>query len=90
MKTLTNKKHHQQTHNIAVLTYLLITELNDIKANSLLAKEIIKQGNAFELALEPLLETVFDSKQISKGTYLNKIGHQVETVIRKNYENITE
>lgn len=90
MKIPTNKKHHQQTHNIAVLTYLLITELNDIKANSLLAKEIIKQGNAFELALEPLLETVFDSKQISKGTYLNKIGHQVETVIRKNYENITE
>lgn len=85
-----SKKHHQQTHQIAVLTYLLITELNDIRANSLLAKEIIKQGEAFELALEPLLETVFDSKQISKGTYLNKIGHQVETVIRKNYENITE
>lgn len=85
-----SKKHHQSTHKIAVLTYLLITELNDIKANSLLAKEIIKQGEAFELALEPLLETVFDSKQISKGTYLNKIGHQVETVIRKNYENITE
>lgn len=85
-----SKKHHQSTHQIAVLTYLLITELNDIKANSLLAKEIIKQGEAFELALEPLLETVFDSKQISKGTYLNKIGHQVETVIRKNYENITE
>lgn len=82
--------HHRQTHKIAVLTYLLITELNDIKANSLLAKEIIKQGEVFELALEPLLETVFDSKQISKGTYLNKIGHQVETVIRKNYENITE
>lgn len=85
-----SKKHHRKSHKIAVLTYLLITELNDIKANSLLAKEIIKQGNAFELALEPLLETVFDSKQISKGTYLNKIGHQVETVIRKNYENITE
>jgi hypothetical protein len=85
-----SKKHHQQTHKIAVLTYLLITELNDIKANSLLAKEIIKQSEAFELALEPLLETVFESKQISKGTYLNKIGHQVETVIRKNYENITE
>lgn len=85
-----SKKHHLQTHQIAVLTYLLITELNDIRANSLLAKEIIKQGEAFELALEPLLETVFDSKEISKGTYLNKIGHQVETVIRKNYENITE
>ena len=85
-----NLNHHRQTHKIAVLTYLLITELNDIKANSLLAKEIIKQGEAFELALEPLLETVYDSRQISKGTYLNELGIKVETVIRKNYTMITE
>lgn len=82
--------HHRQTHKIAVLTYLLITELNDIKANSLLAKEIITQGEAFEQSLEPMLEVIFESKEISKGTYLNELGIKVETVIRKNYERITE
>ena len=87
---MSNKKHNLSTHKIATLTYLLINELNDIKANTFLANEIIEKGKALELALEPMLEAVFQSKQISKGTYLNKIGHQVETVIRKNYEKITE
>jgi hypothetical protein len=85
-----SKKHHQQTHKIAVLSYLLITELNNIKANSLLAKEIIDKGAELEKSLEPMLEVIFDSKQISKGTYLNQMGYQIETVIRKNYERITE
>jgi hypothetical protein len=69
---------------------LLITELNNIKANSLLAKEIIDKGGELEKSLEPMLEVIFDSKQISKGTYLNQMGYQIETVIRKNYERITE
>jgi hypothetical protein len=43
-----------------------------------------------ENALEPMLEAVFQSKQISKGTYLNQMGHQIDTVIRKNYTMITE
>jgi hypothetical protein len=90
MKTSNNKKHNISTHKIATLTYLLINELNDIKANSFLAKEIIDKGKDLEIALEPMLEAVFESKQISKGTYLNQIGHQVDTVIRRNYTMITE
>jgi hypothetical protein len=87
---MSNKKHNISTHKIATLTYLLINELNDIKANSFLAKEIIDKGKDLEIALEPMLEVIFESKQISKGTYLNKIGHQVDTVIRRNYTMITE
>jgi hypothetical protein len=87
---MSNKKHNLSTHKIATLTYLLINELNDIKANSFLAKEIIDKGKDLELALEPMLEAVFQSKQISKGTYLNQMGHQIDTVIRKNYTMITE
>ena len=87
---MNNKKHNLSSHKIATLTYLLITELNDIKANSFLAKEIIDKGKDLELALEPMLEAVFESKQISKGTYLNQLGNQVDTVIRKNYTMITE
>lgn len=83
-------KYHRQTHKIAVLTNLLIIELNEMKANSTLAKEIIKKGEDFEKSLEPLLEAVFESKQISRGTYLNELGIKVETVIRKNYERIIE
>lgn len=90
MKLQTNKKHNLSTHKIATLTYLLITELNDIQANSFLAKEIINKGKELEDALEPMLEVIFESKQISKGTYLNQLGHQVDTVIRRNYTMITE
>ena len=43
MKLQTNKKHNLSSHKIATLTYLLITELNDIQANSFLAKEIINK-----------------------------------------------
>ena len=90
MKLQTNKKHNLSSHKIATLTYLLITELNDIQANSFLAKEIIDKGKELEDALEPMLEVIFESKQISKGTYLNQLGHQVDTVIRRNYTIITE
>lgn len=87
---MNNKKHNLSTHKIATLTYLLINELNDIGANSFLAKEIIDKGKELEDALEPMLEVIFESKQISKGTYLNQLGHQVDTVIRRNYTMITE
>lgn len=90
MKPNNNKKHNLSSHKIATLTYLLINELNDIKANSFLAKEIIEKGKELEDALEPMLEVIFESKQISKGTYLNQLGHQVDTVIRRNYTMITE
>lgn len=90
MKPNNNKKHNLSTHKIATLTYLLINELNDIEANSFLAKEIIDKGKELEDALEPMLEVIFESKQISKGTYLNQMGHQVDTVIRRNYTMITE
>lgn len=87
---MSNKKHNLSTHKIATLSYLLINELNDINANSFLAKEIIDKGKDLENALEPMLEVIFESKQISKGTYLNQLGHQVDTVIRRNYTMITE
>jgi len=90
MKPNNNKKHNLSSHKIATLTYLLITELNDIGANSFLAKEIIDKGKDLELALEPMLEAVFESKQITKGTYLNELAFKIDTVIRKNYTMITE
>jgi hypothetical protein len=87
---MNNKKHNLSSHKIATLTYLLITELSDIKANSFLAKEIIDKGKAFEDALEPMLEAIFESKEVSKGTYLNELTYKIDTVIRKNYQRISE
>jgi hypothetical protein len=87
---MNNKKHNISSHKIAVLSYMLISELNDIGANSVLAKEIIDKGKELEDALEPMLEAVFESKQITKGTYLNELAFKIDTVIRKNYTMITE
>jgi hypothetical protein len=69
MKLQTNKKHNLSSHKIATLTYLLITELNDIKANSFLAKEIIDKGKDLENSLEPMMDAIFESKQISNPYY---------------------
>ena len=90
MKPQNNKKHNLSSHKIATLTYLLISELNDIQANSFLAQEIIDKGKELEDALEPMMEAIFQSKEISKGTYLNQLANQVDTVIRRNYTMITE
>jgi hypothetical protein len=90
MKIPTNKKHNLSSHKIAVLSYMLISELNDIGANSVLAKEIIDKGKAFENALEPMIDAVFESKEVSKSTYLNQLAYPIDTIIRKNYQRITE
>jgi hypothetical protein len=90
MKPNNNKKHNISSHKIAVLSYMLISELNDIGANSVLAKEIIDKGKELEDALEPMLEAVFESKQITKGTYLNELAFKIDTIIRKNYQRISE
>ena len=87
---MSNKKHNLSTHKMATLTYLIIKELNDKKTNSFLANKIIEKGKDLEDVLEPMMEAIFESKQISKGTYLNQLGHQVDTVIRRNYTMITE
>ncbi len=81
-----NKKQDMQRHKLAVLTHLLIEEVNTIDGVlSANATDLLEKAKAFELALEPMLESVYSNKKISKTTYLNELANKVDTAVRKGY-----
>lgn len=84
-----NKKERVLFHKIAVLSNLLIMELDEMKPTAEIGVNLHQKAKEFAEALEPFLESAFDSEQVRSGTYLINLCHKVDTVIRKNYEQIT-
>lgn len=85
-----NRKQRIQSHTLAVLTHCMIDMLDEMAVNTDTAVGIRKRAKEFAKSLEPLYETIFDSKQVSSGSYLNNMNHKISTLIRNNYEQITE
>ncbi len=85
-----NKKQRIQSHMLSVLTHCMIDTLDDMAVNTELAINIRNKAKEFAEALEPLYETIFDSKQVSSGPYLNNMNQKINTLLRHNYEQITE
>jgi hypothetical protein len=84
-----NKKERILFHKLAALSNLLILELDDMKPTATIGANMHQKAKEFIEALEPFIEASFDSEQIRSGTYLTDLCHKVDTVIRKNYEQIT-
>lgn len=84
-----NKKERVLYHKLAVLTNLLIMELDDMKPTAAIGANMHQKAKEFTEALEPFLVAAFDSDQVRSGTYLMDVSNKVDTVIRKNYEQIT-
>jgi len=89
MKT-TPKRHAQLTHKIAVLSCLMIDALDDIGANSSIALSFKNKCEDMIPFCERILTDSFSAKQVRNTTYLNDLANKVDTVIRKNYQKITE
>jgi len=85
-----NKKKTLKFHKLAFLTNLLIMELDELKPTAEIGVNLHHKSKEFILALEPFLEVVYDSKQICSGTYLSDMTNKIDTIIRKNYELITD
>ncbi len=85
-----NKKKRIQSHTLAVLTHCMIDTLDEMAVDTEVAVNIRERAKDFAKALEPLYDTIFDSKQVSSGSYLNNMNQKISTVIRHNYEQITE
>lgn len=85
-----NRKQRIQSHTLAVLTHCMIDMLDEMAVNTDTAVGIRERAKEFTKSLEPLYETIFDSKQVSSGSYLNNMNHKINTLIRHNYEQITE
>jgi hypothetical protein len=82
------KKERVLYHKLAVLTNLLLLELDEMKPSATIGANMHQKAKEFIDTLEPFLEAAFDSKQVRSGTYLIDLCHKVDTVIRKNYEQI--
>ena len=81
-----NKKERILYHKLAVLSNLLIMELDEMKPTASVGSNLHQKAKDFVKALEPFIEASFDSEQVRSGTYLIDVCHKVDTVIRKNYE----
>lgn len=84
-----NKAERIRYHKLAVLTNLLIIELDDMNPSAEIGANMHQKAKEFTEALEPFLVAAYDSEQVRSGTYLTDVSHKVDTVIRKNYEQIT-
>jgi hypothetical protein len=84
------KKEAQTTHKIAVLCYLLSETLQEYGAETQESKDIVTDCNNLNTKLENVLDDLFQVKQIKGSTYLIDLCNKVDTVIRKNYQQITE
>jgi hypothetical protein len=80
-----NKKERILFHKIAVLSNLLIMELDEMKLTAEMGINLHQKAKEFIETLEPFIESSFDSEQVRSGTYLIELCHKVDTVIRKNY-----
>lgn len=82
------KKERVLYHKLAVLSNLLLIELDEMKPSAEIGANMHQKAKDFTEALEPFLVAAYDSEQVRSGTYLTDISHKVDTVIRKNYEQI--
>lgn len=85
-----NKKSAVQSHKIAALCYLLAEALHDVGANAETALEMKENAEILGAQCEQVLDDLFQVKQIKGSTYLTDLCNKVDTVIRKNYQQITE
>lgn len=83
------KKERVLYHKISALSNLLIMELDEMKPTAEIGVNLHQKAKEFIDTLEPFIEASFDSEQVKSGTYLTDLCHKIDTVIRKNYEQIT-
>ncbi len=84
-----NKKDKIRFHKITVLTHLLLLELDEMKPTAILGVELHRKAQDFSKALEPFLEMAFKSKEVSSTTYFTDVANKVDTIIKKNFTEIT-
>jgi len=87
------KKEAQTTHAIATLSFIMVDKLDEFRkhSNKELTKEVVEvidACNTLQKHCETMLNEVFGIQSISNGTYLNGLSEKLDTIIRKNFENI--
>lgn len=84
------KREAEISHRIAALSFSLIHALNEIEANSQTALELKEISEKMHQKCEQILEECFQVKQVSSTNYLVDLSNKIDTVVRKNYQRITD
>jgi hypothetical protein len=84
-----NEKEKRQYHKISFLTNLLLLELDELNPESELGAALHLKTKEYSEILEPLIEVMYGPKEIRNSTYLMDMSNKIDTIIRKNYEEIT-
>lgn len=78
------------THKICAISLLMIEALDELKANSEISQDFRAKCEDIIPFCERILNESFQAKQVRRSTYLTDLSNKVDTVIRRNYQKITE
>lgn len=87
---LNTKKDKMMAHKLAFELDSIINTLDEIKANSKVTMDIKDKASELSILIEPFLESIYESKLIRKGTYFQDMNNKIDTIIRKNFQEIIE
>jgi hypothetical protein len=83
------KKQAMYAHKIAALFTILADDLSEFLPDSPIAIQIKEKAEEILPLAENLLNEVYGVDEVRMGTYLNDLANKLDTVIRKNFEQMT-
>jgi hypothetical protein len=88
MSKLSPKQEAQICHTIVVLISLLGDYTDELIPNTPTALNIKEKALELMPLCDALLSAVYDVPEIKSGTYLHEISNKIDTIIRKNFQQI--
>lgn len=82
------KKEKLKLHKISFLAILLLSELDELKPEAEIGIALHEKTKEYIDVIEPFIEVLYGPKEIRSGTYLTDMSNKIDTLIRKNYEQI--
>lgn len=76
------------SHRLACLLYLTAETLQELEPTKGIAIDYMQDCKNLQEKTETLLEDLFSFKQVSGSSYLIDLSNKVDTVVRKNYQQI--
>lgn len=84
------KRQAQLSHKIAVLASLLRESLEEIEANSDDALNLIEKSKEIVPFCEKIIDDTYKVLLVRRTNYINDLSNKVDTVIRKNFIELTD
>lgn len=88
MSTKSPKQQIQRSHKLACLLYLTAETLQEMESVNEVAENYIQDCKKLQQTTEEILEKLFSYKQVRSSSYLIDLTNKVDTVVRKNYQQI--